>query len=62
MTILAEDGDLEIIRTASQSVVQMAEGEVRELEIRGRFDLSEADHLQVLRMKTQPTSCARIVA
>jgi len=30
----------------------MAEGEVRELEARGCFELTEADHLQVLRMKT----------
>ncbi|HVT12476.1 MAG TPA: polyprenyl synthetase family protein [Fimbriimonadaceae bacterium] len=52
MVILAQDGDLEIIRTVSQSVVEMAEGEVRELETRGRFELSEEDHLQVLRMKT----------
>src|SRR4051794_21397897 len=52
MVILALDGDLEIIRTVSQAVVEMAEGEVRELEIRGQFDLTEAEHLQVLRMKT----------
>lgn len=52
MVILAKDGDLEIIRTVSQSVVEMAEGEVRELETRGCFELSEEDHLQVLRMKT----------
>jgi len=52
MVILAQDGDLEIIRTVSQSVVEMAEGEVLELEFRHCFDLSEADHMQVLRMKT----------
>lgn len=52
MVILAQDGDLEIIRTVSQMVVEMAEGEVRELELRGCFDLTEAEHLQVLRMKT----------
>ncbi|MFI5384481.1 MAG: polyprenyl synthetase family protein, partial [Fimbriimonadales bacterium] len=52
MVILAQDGDLEIIRTVSQSVVEMAEGEVRELENRGCFDLTEAEHLQILRMKT----------
>jgi octaprenyl-diphosphate synthase len=52
MVLLAQDGDLEIIRMVSQAVVEMAEGEVRELETRGRFDLTEADHLQVLRMKT----------
>jgi octaprenyl-diphosphate synthase len=52
MVILAQDGDLEIIRKVSQSVVEMAEGEVRELEIRGLFELSEEDHLEILRMKT----------
>lgn len=52
MVILAQDGDLEIIRTVSEAVVEMAEGEVRELETRGCFELSEEDHLQVLRMKT----------
>ena len=39
MRILAEDGDLAIIRTTSHSVVEMAEGEVRELETRLQFDL-----------------------
>ena len=52
MVILAEDGDLDIIRTVSLSVVEMAQGEVRELETRNDFDLSEEDHLHVLRMKT----------
>lgn len=52
MVILAEDGDLDIIRTVSLSVVEMAQGEVRELETRNDFDLSEAEHLTVLRMKT----------
>jgi octaprenyl-diphosphate synthase len=52
MQILAEDGDIEIIRMTSRAVVEIAEGEVRELEVRGRFDLSEDEHLQVLRMKT----------
>lgn len=52
MVILAEDGDLGIIRTVAQSVVEMAQGEVRELEIRNDFDLTEEEHLKVLRMKT----------
>lgn len=52
MVILAQDGDLEIIRTVSQMVVEMAEGEVRELEARGVFELTEKDHLEILRMKT----------
>ncbi len=52
MVILAQDGDLEVIRTVSQSVVEMAEGEVRELETRNDFELNEADHLEILRLKT----------
>jgi octaprenyl-diphosphate synthase len=52
MLILAEDGDIEIIRTAALSVVEMAEGEVRELETRGNFDLDRDAHLEVLRLKT----------
>jgi octaprenyl-diphosphate synthase len=52
MMLLAMDGDLSIIRTVSESVVDMAEGEVRELETRGDFDLGEKDHLVTLEMKT----------
>lgn len=52
MRILAEDGDLAIIRTTSHSVVEMAEGEVRELETRLQFDLEESSHLEILRLKT----------
>jgi geranylgeranyl pyrophosphate synthase len=52
MVILAKDGDLNIIRAVSQAVVEMAEGEVREVELRGLFDVAEDDHLDVLRMKT----------
>ncbi|MBL8059469.1 MAG: polyprenyl synthetase family protein [Chthonomonas sp.] len=52
MTILAADGDIEIIRIASQMVVEMAEGEAREVEVRGQFDLSIDDHLRILGMKT----------
>jgi octaprenyl-diphosphate synthase len=52
MSMLAQDGDLGIIRMVSASVVEMAEGEVRELEARGLFDIKEDDHLEILRMKT----------
>lgn len=52
MMILADDGDLEIIRSTSQTMVEIAEGEVRELEVRGDFDIDEMDHLDVLRRKT----------
>lgn len=52
MQLLAEDGDIEIIRLSSKMVVEMAEGEAREVEIRGNLELSLEDHLHVLRMKT----------
>lgn len=64
MVILADDGDLEIIRMVSRSVVEMAEGEAREVECRGRFDLAEEEHLEVLRMKTAAfiECCCRVGA
>jgi octaprenyl-diphosphate synthase len=40
------------MRSVSEAVVDMATGEVRELELRGEFNLSEEDHLDVLRRKT----------
>lgn len=52
MTLLAEDGDLRIIRAVSRAAVSLAEGEVREMELRGRFDLSEAAYYETLRLKT----------
>lgn len=52
MRILALDGDLEIIRSVSSVVVDLAEGEVLELQSRGRLDLSEDEHYRILRMKT----------
>ncbi|HWP30659.1 MAG TPA: polyprenyl synthetase family protein [Fimbriimonadales bacterium] len=52
MEILAEDGDLEIIRTVSRTVVEMAEGEVAEIEARGDFDLSKETHYSILKQKT----------
>lgn len=52
MQILAQDGDIRIIRAAADMVVEMAEGEAREVEVRGDFELSEVNHLAILRMKT----------
>jgi octaprenyl-diphosphate synthase len=52
MSILAQDGDIEIIRLVSDAVVELAEGEVRELETRNRFDLDIQEHYEILRMKT----------
>jgi octaprenyl-diphosphate synthase len=52
MLLLAKDGDLEVIRTVSEAVTEIAEGEVLEIEARGDFDLEEESHLNILRMKT----------
>lgn len=52
MELLAADGDLDIIRMVSKSVVEMATGEVMEVEARGVFDLDEDRHLEILRRKT----------
>lgn len=52
MCILADDGDLEIIRRVSRIVVDLAEGEVAECTSRGRLDLTEDEHFEILRRKT----------
>jgi octaprenyl-diphosphate synthase len=52
MALLSKDGDLSIIGVVADAVVDMAEGEVRELEVRGNFDLSADEHLDVLNRKT----------
>lgn len=52
MSILADDGDLDIIRGVSRAVVELAEGEVLEIAARGNIQLSEQEHLTILRMKT----------
>lgn len=52
MSLLAEDGDIAIIRRVSGAVVEMAEGEVLELEKRGCFNLSEEEYRRILAMKT----------
>ncbi len=64
MAILAEDGDLAIIRNVSRAVVDLAEGEVAELEARGRFDLTRNDHFDILRRKTATfiQSCCEVGA
>jgi len=52
MALLSRDGDLSIIGIVAGAVVDMAEGEVRELEVRGDFDLKESEHMDVLNRKT----------
>lgn len=64
MFALAQDGDVEIMRAVSEAVIDMAEGEVRELEVRGDFDLDAATHLSVLQRKTASfiEACCRVGA
>jgi octaprenyl-diphosphate synthase len=52
MALLAQDDDHVLVRVVADAVIEMAEGEVRELEARGVFDLSEEDHTQILSLKT----------
>ncbi|MEQ1933837.1 MAG: polyprenyl synthetase family protein, partial [Fimbriimonadaceae bacterium] len=52
MAILCRDGDIRIIRTVSEAVVELAEGEVAELATRGNFDLAQEEHFRILRLKT----------
>lgn len=52
MRLLAIDGDIEIIRLVSGVVVDLAEGEVHEVSLRGKLDVSEEEHREVLRRKT----------
>lgn len=52
MLLLAKDGDVELIQVVSEAVVDLAEGEVKELEVRGDFNLDREAHLEVLRLKT----------
>src|SRR5665213_1748806 len=52
MAMLSEDDDHVLVRVVADSVIEMAEGEVLELQVRSIFDLSEEEHLRVLRLKT----------
>ena len=50
--LLTQDGDVELIKTVAEAVVEMVEGEMKELETRGDFDLDETTHLEILGQKT----------
>ncbi|MBS1713589.1 MAG: polyprenyl synthetase family protein [Armatimonadetes bacterium] len=59
MRLLAADGDTEIIRSVSEAVVDLAEGEVMELELRGLLSASEDAYRTVVARKTSALlSCA----
>lgn len=52
MLLLSRDGEVALVRVVAEAIVDVAQGEVRELEVRGDFDLEESAHLEILRMKT----------
>jgi len=52
MAVMAKDRDFRNIEIVSEAMIEMAEGEVRELSHRGDFDLEESVHFEILRMKT----------
>lgn len=64
MRLLALDGDIRMIRAVSEAVVDLAEGEVLELEARGQFDLTQEAHHTILERKTASliSCCCRIGA
>lgn len=62
MRCLAQDGDLRIIQTVAQITTDMSEGEVAEVFMRHRLDLTEAQYLDIVRRKTAEflAGCCRI--
>lgn len=64
MNILAQDGDIEVIRMVSEAVVALAEGETLEIQVRGRFDLGEEELDHVVELKTAALlrACCRVGA
>lgn len=64
MRVLAEDGEIEIIRSASQAVVDLAEGEVLELQSRSIPDLDLKTYDEIIEKKTASLieCCCRVGA
>lgn len=62
MHCLAQDGDLRIIQTVAQITTDMSEGEVAEVFMRRRLDLTETQYLDIVRRKTAEflAGCCRI--
>lgn len=52
MSLLAEDGDIEIIRTVSRVAVEMSEGEVLQMLHTGDLAISEETYFDIIRKKT----------
>ncbi|MFN3690031.1 MAG: polyprenyl synthetase family protein, partial [Fimbriimonadales bacterium] len=62
MRCLAFDGDLRIIQKVAQITTDMSEGEVAEVFLRHRLEISEAQYLDIVRRKTAEflAGCCRI--
>ena len=52
MRLLADDGDVRLLRILADITVTMSEGEVMEIAVAGRHDLPMAEYLEILRKKT----------
>lgn len=52
MRLLADDGDMRLLRILADITVTMSEGEVMEIAAAGRHDLPMVDYLEILRKKT----------
>ncbi|MCX7993339.1 MAG: polyprenyl synthetase family protein [Fimbriimonadales bacterium] len=62
MRALALDGDLRIIQKVAQITTDMSEGEVAEVFLRHRLEITEAQYLDIVRRKTAEflAGCCRI--
>ncbi len=52
MRLLADDGDVRLVRILADITVTMSEGEVMEIGAGGRYDLPLPEYLEILRKKT----------
>jgi octaprenyl-diphosphate synthase len=50
--LISSKGQVDLINLLCQAVLDMAEGEVKEVEVRGDLSLHESTHFEILRLKT----------
>ncbi len=60
--IVAEDGDIRIVRALSSATSELAEGEIMELELTGNLNLDEKTYLEMIYRKTGTliSACCKI--
>jgi octaprenyl-diphosphate synthase len=58
LIIMAENGDLEVVRLAATAISRMSEGEISQLTKRGRVDTSEEDYFGIIYGKTAALTAA----